>query len=362
MTQPLDHPQDANQEVRIAHTDLRTLLVKIYVRLGMFQAEAQIAADRQVEADLRGLRSHGSRAAIRHAQAMDVGDVDPRGQTLMQVQTPAVAVLDGGRNLGHVAATKAIKLAMEMARGVGTGTVAVRNSHHLGAASVYTLLAAREGLIAYCATNTGRASVAAHGSKQAATANNAFSWAAPTRSGIPFCLDMSCASTSWSKVESLRIYGGLLPGEWALDGAGHPTNDPQQAKVLLPAAGPRGFGLAWQCSLLAGPLVGGKMPIQKTRHAQAEDSEHFFYVLDVSRFGHIENFYNQLDDAARQVRELTPERPDQPVCLPGDIEHRRAEAWSQEGIPLHRGHVTALEELADRYKIPVPWRSSAGAG
>ncbi|MFN5531989.1 MAG: hypothetical protein ACK5F7_15560, partial [Planctomycetaceae bacterium] len=91
MTQPLDHPQDANQEVRIAHTDLRTLLVKIYVRLGMFQAEAQIAADRQVEADLRGLRSHGSRAAIRHAQAMDVGDVDPRGQTLTQVQTPAVA-------------------------------------------------------------------------------------------------------------------------------------------------------------------------------------------------------------------------------------------------------------------------------
>jgi len=362
MSQPLDHPHDTSQEVRILHTDLRTLLVKIYVRLGMFQAEAQIAADRQVEADLRGLRSHGSRAATRHAQAMDVGDVDPRGQTLTQIQTPAVAVLDGGRNLGHVAATKAIKLAMEMARGVGTGTVAVRNSHHLGAASVYTLLAAREGLIAYCATNTGRASVAAHGSPQPATANNAFSWAAPTRSGIPFCLDMSCASTSWSKIEALALYGGMLPGEWALDAQGQPTCDPRQAKVLLPAAGPRGFGLAWQCSLLAGPLVGGKMPLHKTRRAQAEDSEHFFYCLDVSRFGHLEHFYNQVDEAARQVRELTPSTPGQPVRLPGDLEHQRASEWARDGIPLHRTHVAALEQLADRHKIPVPWRNSSGAG
>ena len=35
------------------------------------------------------------------------------------------------------------------------------------------------------------------------------------------------------------------------------------AKILLPAAGARGYGLAFLCSVLAGPLVGSKMPLHK---------------------------------------------------------------------------------------------------
>src|SRR5207247_2038508 len=112
-------------------------------------------------------------------------------------------------------------------------------------------------------------------------ANNAFAWAAPVRSGAPFCLDMACAVSSWGKVQSLKLYGGRLPANWALDAGGNPTIDPDAAKTLLPAAGARGYGLAFVSSLLAGPLVGGKMPIHKTRGPEVEGSEHFFYAIDV---------------------------------------------------------------------------------
>ena len=66
----------------------------------------------------------------------------------------------------------------------------------------------------------------------------------------------------------------------AVDASGNPTDDPVLAKTLLPAAGPRGYGLALLCSILAGPLVGGKMPLHKTRSPEAEGSEHgvFAYV------------------------------------------------------------------------------------
>ena len=52
------------------------------------------------------------------------------------------------------------------------------------------------------------------------------------------------------------MYGRKIPAGWALDAAGNPTDVPSEAKTLLPAAGARGYGLAFLCSILAGPLVG----------------------------------------------------------------------------------------------------------
>ncbi|MCY2963439.1 MAG: Ldh family oxidoreductase [Planctomycetota bacterium] len=357
MQKTVDYPSDQSQEQTVSAADLRQLLVKIYVKAGMFQAEAEMAADRQVEADLRGIQSHGSRATPRYVRAIDVGDVDPRGQALTLVKTVAMAVLDGGRNLGHVTASRAMRMAIDMAREVGTGTVGVKNSHHLGAASVYALMAAREGMIGYCTTSTGRASVAAYGSPLPAVANNAFAWAAPSRTGAPFCLDMACAAASWGKIDALKMYGQPLPEHWALNAQGEQTTNPAEAKILLPAAGARGFGLAYQCSILAGPLVGGKMPLHKTKHPEAEDTEHFFYCLDVARFGDLDRFYNELDRTADEIRALSPEASVSRVILPGDMEFERAAQWERDGIPLHRDHLNELAAVAAKFKIPVPWKA-----
>src|SRR5579872_2803156 len=114
-----DYPLDAAQETIVQAEPLKALLVSMYVKKGMFKVEAEMAAARQIEADLRGIQSHGSRATPRYLKAMDTGDIDPRGQTLVVKKTPAIAVLDGSRNLGHVASTKAMKMAIEMARAVG---------------------------------------------------------------------------------------------------------------------------------------------------------------------------------------------------------------------------------------------------
>lgn len=355
MAETLDIPSDPGQETVVQAGPLRDLMVKLYVHEGMYEVDAEVAADRQIEADLRGIHSHGSRATPRYLQAMGRGDIDPRGVTLVVRETAAMAVLDGGRNLGHVASTKAMLMAIEMARKVGTGTVAVRNSQHYGAASVYSLMAAREGMIGYCTTSTGPATVAAFGSRAPATANNAFAWAAPVRSGAPFCLDMACAVSSWGKVQSLGMYGESIPAGWALDAAGNPTTDSKAAKTLLPAAGARGYGLAFVSSILAGTLVGGKMPLHKTRSPEVEGSEHFFYVIDIKQFVEPERFYDEIESTMDGIRALAPAQGSAKVTLPGDLEWERAERWSQSGIPLHRDHLRELSEAARRAKVATPW-------
>lgn len=355
MSETPAYPSDQKQEIVVRSEALRDLLVKIYVKKGMFQAEAAIAADRQVEADLRGIQSHGSRTAIKYVQAMDRGDIDPRAQTLVVQGTAAVALLNGGSGMGHVAATKAVNMAIEMARNVGTGTVSVRNSQHFGAASVYALLAAQAGMICYCTTSTGGATVAGYGSRQPATANNAFAWAAPVRQGAPFCLDMACAISSWGKVHSLGLYGLPVPPGWALDANGNPTTDANAARILTPAAGARGFGLAFMCSVLAGPLAGGKMPIHKGTNPEAAGSEHFFYCIDIARFVEPERFHSELEQAMADIRALPPAAGFDRVYLPGELEEACAERQSREGISLHQSHARELAELAQRLKIAAPW-------
>lgn len=355
MPETPDYPHDLTQEVLVPAAGLKELLTKLLVKKGMFAAEAQIAAARLVEADLRGIQSHGCRMVPRYLKAMDEGNIDPRGQVLKLTVTPAIAVLDGGRALGHVASTKAMQMAIEMAKTVGTGTVAVKNSQHFGAASVYALMAVEAGMIGFCTTSTAHATVAAYGSLQPGTANNAMAWGAPTRTGAPFVLDMACAVSSWGKIYAEKFYGGVIPGGWALDEAGQPTTDPAAAKTLLPAAGARGYGLAILSSILAGTLVGGKMPIHKTRGVEAEGSEHFFYAVDISKFTDLDTYYAEMDQSLADIRALPPAPGFDRVRIPGELEAERYAQWSETGIPLHREPLQELADLATKYKIPLPW-------
>jgi LDH2 family malate/lactate/ureidoglycolate dehydrogenase len=357
MPETLDIPADPSQEIVVQADDLLELMVRMYMKKGMYEAEARIGAARLLEADLRGIHSHGSRAIWRYLEDMDKGGIDPRVEVLTIRETPAIAVLDGGKGLGHVAATKAMELAIKKAREVGTGTVAVRRGQHYGAASVYALMAIEAGMIGYTTTSTGPATVAAYGSRQPATANNALAWGVPTRSGAPFLLDMACGISSWGKVESLRLYGRELPAHWALDADGNPTINPHAAKTLLPFSGARGYGLAFLSSVLAGPLVGGRMPLHKTMKVAADGSEHFFYAIDVRQFVEPDDFYAELDATVAEIRALAPAAGFDAVRLPGELEWERAQRWKRDGIPFHRDHVKKLEELAEGMKLPVPWKA-----
>ncbi len=250
MIETPDIPCDPSQEIIIPADELSELMVRMLKAKGMYEAEARIGASRLIEADLRGIHSHGSRSLWRYLEAMDTGGIDARAQVLVECETPAMAVLNAGKGLGHVGATRGMQLAIEKARAVGTGTVAIGHGQHYGSAAVYALMAVEAGMIGFTTTSTGPATVAAYGSRNPGTANNAVAWGVPTRSGAPFVLDMACGVSAWGKVESLKMYGRELPEGWALDAGGNLTLDPASAKTLLPFAGARlrhGLSLLGAC-------------------------------------------------------------------------------------------------------------------
>ena len=321
--------------IHVPLDEVRDLLTRLLVSKCLFRFDAEIVAQRLLDADLRGLTAYGVTSVPRILEALAVGDIDPRGRILTLHETPALAVLDGSRAVGAVAATKGMQVAIAKARQVGVGTVVVGNSQTLGAASVYSLLAAREGLIGFVTSSTGPATVAAHGAARPAVGNHPVSWAVPLRDRSPFVTDFSCGSTSWSDVDAARARNEPLAEGIALDTDGQPTTDPRAAATLLPMAGARGFGMAFACSVLTGGLAGGKLPIRKRQSASAEDSQHFFQAFDPSAFIDPERFAKELNSAADAIRRLPPAPGFDRVRLPGDDDDDRcAERIRVDGLPL----------------------------
>jgi LDH2 family malate/lactate/ureidoglycolate dehydrogenase len=358
MSGTIPYPSDPAQEVRVPVDALRDFVVRVLVKKSVFQFDAAVAAERMIEADLRGLPAHGVRTLPGHVEVMDLGDIDPRGRVLVEHETAAVATLDGSRALGHVAATKAMELAIKKAQEVGTGTVAVHHSQHLGAASVYAALAARSGLIGFCTSNTGGVTVAAPGSLRPATASAPLAWAIPTADGPPIVVDLATGAASWGKLQLLQQYGLPLPAGVALDEAGMPAADHATARTLHALADGRGYGLAIVAALLSGGLAGGKQPHAKTRSVSSECSEHLAMAIDIAHFTDREKFLSRATAARLALRELPPFDPAQPVRAPGD------RGWATEaerraaGIPLHRLDLEALSRCGRKLKIEPPWSAT----
>ncbi|MFT4559680.1 MAG: Ldh family oxidoreductase [Planctomycetales bacterium] len=351
-----DIPRDPDQEISVPVDVLKKLIVTVLVRKGMFEVEAGIVAARMTEADLRGIHSHGSRTLGKYVAAIDVGDIDPRAMSITTCETPAIAVIEASGGMGHVAATRGMELAISKAREVGTGTVVIKKGQHYGAAGVYTMLAAKEGMIGFSTTSTGTATVAAYGSTQPGTANNALSWAIPT-SGAPFVLDTAIAESSWGKIESMGMFGlPILPG-WALDESGNETTDASAAKTLLPMSGARGSALGFVASALTSALIGRRTPIHKTPNPYGPGSDHFFQAIDPSHFGAPDRFLKEIDATIGSIKELAPAEGVDKVRVAGELEWERAEQWSTAGVPFHRDQISTLAEVctANRCDLPEGW-------
>jgi LDH2 family malate/lactate/ureidoglycolate dehydrogenase len=120
--------------------------------------------------------------------------------------------------------------------------------------------------------------------------------------------------------------------------------------------GPRGFGLSFVCSVLAGALAGGRLPIRKKRSASAEDSQHFFQAIDPAAFADPAKFAKELAVSMDEIRGLPVAGGAESLRFPGEEDERRAARIQSEGIPLAAGVFEQLGKAA-----PGGWKGAAGS-
>ena len=167
---------DTASMIPVDRAVLQQLVIKLLQRKGMFVAEAEIVAERMIEADLRQRPGDGAGSLPEYLEAIDLGDIDPRARIITVSETPAIAVLDGGSGMGHVGTTRAMQMAAEKVGGVGTGCVLIRNSRPCGDLGGIARLAANQGLIGLVTTSFDEDSDSAAGDYGVA-------WAVPSPDG-----------------------------------------------------------------------------------------------------------------------------------------------------------------------------------
>ena len=116
--------------------------------------DAAIVAMHLVDSSLHGHDSHGAGRLGMYVQRMRDGVIAPGATIEFLDETETTFRVDGHRNFGFVAARRAMERVIQKAKRVNMASAVVFNEDHTGRIGLYTLMAAREGLIGMMANST----------------------------------------------------------------------------------------------------------------------------------------------------------------------------------------------------------------
>lgn len=348
----------ARREVFSA-ASLSALCSDVFQRVGMAVDDADYAASSLVEADLRGIESHGVTRLIQFSSALENGAFNAAGKPSVVSRTGSVARMDGDAALGAIAARDAVAEAVEMAGQHGVGVVAVDNSNPFGAAYLYPLAAADRKMIGYITTNGPRV-MPVHGGRQRSIGNNPLAWAIPTLEEPPIVLDMACMVAARGKISLAAREGRDIPVGWALDSVGAPTTDPIAALEghLLPLGGAKGSGLAVIHELLAGALTGARVlgevadgVVATGRFEAPTRIGHFVIVLDPGALMPLPEFLGRVEDVRRELRGVQAAEGVDQILMPGELEFLVRAERLRSGIPVAASTVEQLRALDEHDRL-----------
>ena len=337
--------------VRVVQPDqLRATVAGLFRKAGMPEDDAAFMGQCLVDADLRGVHSHGTRYVVNYVRALQKGDWNPTPNVKVERDHHATAVVDADRGAGHVVSRRAMEIAIEKAKKYGTATVTVKNSRHCGALAYYTQMAADAGCIGFASTTAGRL-MAPWGGVDKIIALNPLSWAAPTDKPWALDLDMATSVVAGSKLGMAVERGEKIPHGWALDEKGNPTDDPQEAMrgTLLPVGGPKGYGMSVVLDVISGVLSGAGYG----RGLGGPGSGHIFEATDVEAFMPLDEFRRRMGELVDQIKssELAPGSTG--IFLPGEIEWNNKQERLKRGIPMTAVVIEGIEAAAKELGVPA---------
>jgi len=352
---------------RYEERQLRAFAEAVLGRVGAGPAAAEVVAASVIEADRRGVHTHGLARLPSYCADARSGRIAVDAAPYVERENGPVAAMDGGGGFGAVTGVAGMDEAITRAERHGVGLVTTRGGNHFGAAAFYALRAVERGLIGIAATSTP-AVMAPWGGSEARIGNNPLSVAAPTPSGTPpFVLDFAQSAVSRGRIKLAELAGEEIPAGWAIDSNGRPTTDPTAglAGALLPFGGYKGFGLAVAVEVLTGVLAGGDLGPELINDSLTGSASSgsatrvgtvgsLYIAVDPEPLVGREQFVARIARLAELIRATPPSPGFEEVLLPGDLEARASNDACDLGIELDAATVASLDGLGAAESVPFP--------
>ncbi len=309
--------------VRVAAGELIEFAARLFEAAGLPRDSSKCVAGALVAADMEGLPSHGVMLVPLYIERILAGSVSLETRGRVVSDRGSAIVLDAENALGQLTSQQAVGILRERVPEHGIAAVAVRNAFHFGTAGRWALALAGHGFIGLAMSNT-RPLMPAPGGAERVVGNNPIAIAMPSESGPPVLLDMATSASAMGRIRLAQAAGEPIPEGWATEASGRPTTDAAEAikGMLLPAAGPKGYGLAFMIDLFCGGLssgaIGDEVKPLYGNASQPYGCAHFFLGIDAGRFCDRAQFQKRVSGYAQRVRNSRPAPGVERVYAPGE--------------------------------------------
>jgi LDH2 family malate/lactate/ureidoglycolate dehydrogenase len=345
--------------IPIAEDDLNDFCKEVLKKLDLPAEEAGIVSDCLVEADLRGVHSHGMIRFPVYVRRLQAGVFNPRPKIRVIRDTRTTAVVDGDNGMGQLVSRRAMELVIDKARDGDCAWVSVCRSNHNGTEAYFAQMALEHDMIGFCFSVGGINHVAPWGGAEAMLGNNPFAIAIPAGEQLPIVLDMACSVAARGRVNVAAARGESIPEGWCTDAQGRPTTDPHEALkgFVLPIAGAKGYALTTVIGMLSTMLSGGAFGADVTHlyddFKRPQNIGHLLGVLPVSSFVEVAEFKRRMDKGIREIKGVKKAPGVTEIFLPGEREYRTLLERRKSGIPLAVGTVAELQQVSKEFGVPL---------
>lgn len=323
---------------RLCHTAL--------VSLGMQPEDAKVVSHHMVEADLRGVRSHGVLRLTKYIEQIKSGYININGAIETDELGPCLLRVSANQNFGILAFSHLVPQLVSLARQQGVAAGAVIDCAHTARIGAYTEAAAQS--FAFAQVFGGGAherlrEVAPFGGAEGVYDTNPYAFSMPTGRDHVASADFATSATAQGKMLVHRTNGSPVPEGWIVDRDGNPSTDAEDfynGGAMLPSAGSKGGGMAVIAELF------GRAALDRPH-----ELNWVMVVIDLQRFVSHDDYDAASNELLDKIEKCRPQRGFEAVMWPGQPEARRKAQQMSRGTEYTADEIDVIIELADRFDV-----------
>mmetsp|Transcript_30006 Transcript_30006/g.28900 ORF Transcript_30006/g.28900 Transcript_30006/m.28900 type:complete len:457 (-) Transcript_30006:134-1504(-) len=358
---------------------MRQFMKDVFLSYGVTEERAEVCSDVLIEADFRGIDSHGlGRLKPIYCDRMDNGILWADKPVEVLKETETTALVDGHLGLGLYIGPQCMQMAIDKAKRYGVGFVAVKNSTHYGIAGYYATMATNAGCVGLTGTNA-RPSIAPTFGVEPMLGTNPLVFGLPAQEEFDFVIDCATSVNQRGKIEKYAREGTPTPRGAVIDLNGIERTDTDGILrdmvlgkcALTPLggagdkmAGYKGYGWATTVELLCTAFQSGPFGEdicgvdRETGKPKPMPLGHFFLAIDIEKLCPLDVFQANTQSLLNALRGSTksPTGPGR-IWTAGEPENDQRVARTAQGgmvVPSSlQSNMLALRDsrpgLSDKY-------------
>ena len=348
------------KETKVPWQELKEFARSFFLRNGLSEGDADISSDSVVQANLRGVDSHGVHMIPMYLQQFQEGLINPHPNVEVERETPSTALIDADLSYGTPVSAKAMRMAIVKANNTGVGWVAIRRTAHQGAMYYYPLMAIQRDMAGIAICTTGPITFP-WGSVKRGIGNNPIALGVPSKTKHPLILDMALSSVAAGWIALSHVQKDSIPEEWTVDSEGNPTTDPadywDRDGALQPVGTYKGSGLSVLMEAMVGILAANPLiaPALAGEGFLDRGQGSVMVAIDISAFTDVERFKAEVDRLIDSVKALPTASWASEILVPAEKEWRTLEERTRNGVPVHENILERLREVASKLEIPFAY-------